>query len=274
MQDLILTPHAGGQEDQPAALRRRGHRPAGADLRPDRPCAAPGCWSIARSTATTRARTTRSRSCCARCTSASASAAAQTDLLQWLNTFVYTIKNNGELDAISRKWRELPLEATAGVLMPDSRPRASVDYVLPGIGRSARRGCLPAGSVWPSSTARAGRWLTVRLSAMAMVLGLRSACWARWQGLALARGARRWPASTSRRSATRRSWCSSLIYLGLPSLGIRLAPDQAALLAMVVNLGAYATEIVRAGIEAVPRARSRPAGARPAAAGRSSASSS
>jgi polar amino acid transport system substrate-binding protein len=33
----------------------------------------------------------------------------QTDLLQWLNTFIYSIKNNGELDAISRKWRELPL---------------------------------------------------------------------------------------------------------------------------------------------------------------------
>jgi polar amino acid transport system substrate-binding protein len=33
----------------------------------------------------------------------------QTELLQWLNTFVYQIKNNGELDAISRKWRELPL---------------------------------------------------------------------------------------------------------------------------------------------------------------------
>jgi polar amino acid transport system substrate-binding protein len=32
-----------------------------------------------------------------------------TDLLQWLNTFVYAIKNNGELEAISRKWRELPL---------------------------------------------------------------------------------------------------------------------------------------------------------------------
>src|SRR5262245_55418802 len=43
-----------------------------------------------------------------------------------------------------------------------------------------------------------------------------------------------------------------LIYLGLPALGLRLTPDQAALLAMVVNLGAYATEIVRAGIEAVP----------------------
>jgi polar amino acid transport system substrate-binding protein len=35
----------------------------------------------------------------------------QTELLQWLNTFIYTIKNNGELDAISRKWRQLPLES-------------------------------------------------------------------------------------------------------------------------------------------------------------------
>ena len=44
-----------------------------------------------------------------------------------------------------------------------------------------------------------------------------------------------------------------LFYLGLPRLGLRLTPDGAALVAMVVNLGAYATEIVRAGIEAVPR---------------------
>jgi polar amino acid transport system substrate-binding protein len=34
----------------------------------------------------------------------------ETDKVQWLNTFIYTIKNNGELDAISRKWRERPLE--------------------------------------------------------------------------------------------------------------------------------------------------------------------
>jgi polar amino acid transport system substrate-binding protein len=33
----------------------------------------------------------------------------QTELLQWLNTMIYSIKNNGELDAISRKWRELPV---------------------------------------------------------------------------------------------------------------------------------------------------------------------
>jgi len=44
-----------------------------------------------------------------------------------------------------------------------------------------------------------------------------------------------------------------LIYLGLPSIGIRLLPAEAALVAMIVNVGAYATEIVRAGIESVPR---------------------
>jgi polar amino acid transport system substrate-binding protein len=33
----------------------------------------------------------------------------QTDLLQWVNTFVYFIKNNGELDTISHKWFGTPL---------------------------------------------------------------------------------------------------------------------------------------------------------------------
>jgi polar amino acid transport system permease protein len=44
-----------------------------------------------------------------------------------------------------------------------------------------------------------------------------------------------------------------IIYLGLPRLGIRLSPDVAALAALAINLGAYAIEIMRAGIEAVPR---------------------
>jgi polar amino acid transport system substrate-binding protein len=33
----------------------------------------------------------------------------QTDLLQWVNTFIYYIKNNGELDAIHRRWFNAPL---------------------------------------------------------------------------------------------------------------------------------------------------------------------
>lgn len=43
------------------------------------------------------------------------------------------------------------------------------------------------------------------------------------------------------------------IFFGLPSLGVQMSETQAALLAMVVNLGAYGCEIIRAGIEATPR---------------------
>jgi polar amino acid transport system permease protein len=43
------------------------------------------------------------------------------------------------------------------------------------------------------------------------------------------------------------------VFFGLPSLGVRLTELEAAIIAMVVNLGAYSTEIVRAGIAAVPR---------------------
>lgn len=43
------------------------------------------------------------------------------------------------------------------------------------------------------------------------------------------------------------------IFFGLPSLGLRLSALTAAVLAMTVNLTAYAIEIVRAGIESVPK---------------------
>lgn len=43
------------------------------------------------------------------------------------------------------------------------------------------------------------------------------------------------------------------IYFGLPALGFRLTETTAAFLAMVINLGAYSTEIIRAGIEAIPK---------------------
>ena len=42
-----------------------------------------------------------------------------------------------------------------------------------------------------------------------------------------------------------------LIFFGLPSLGIRLSPIEAGLLAMTINVSAYSTEIVRAGIESI-----------------------
>ncbi len=43
-----------------------------------------------------------------------------------------------------------------------------------------------------------------------------------------------------------------IFYFSLPVIGLYLTADQAALLAMTVNLGAYASEIIRAGIEAIP----------------------
>ena len=43
------------------------------------------------------------------------------------------------------------------------------------------------------------------------------------------------------------------IFFGLPSLGIQMSELTAANLAMVVNLGAYSCEIIRAGIQATPR---------------------
>jgi polar amino acid transport system permease protein len=43
------------------------------------------------------------------------------------------------------------------------------------------------------------------------------------------------------------------VFFGLPTLGIKIPADQAALIALTINIGAYATEIVRAGIEAIPK---------------------
>jgi len=43
------------------------------------------------------------------------------------------------------------------------------------------------------------------------------------------------------------------IFFGLPTLGVKLTPELASVIAMVVNLGAYAAEIVRAGIDGTPR---------------------
>ena len=43
------------------------------------------------------------------------------------------------------------------------------------------------------------------------------------------------------------------LFFGLPGIGVRLSPEMASVLAMVVNLGAYAAEIVRAGIATTPK---------------------
>jgi len=46
-----------------------------------------------------------------------------------------------------------------------------------------------------------------------------------------------------------------IVYFGLASVGFKLGVFTAAVLALVINVGAYTGEIVRAGIESVPRSQ-------------------
>ena len=99
-----------------------------------------------------------------------------------------------------------------------------------------------------------GAWLTIRLSAMAMVLGLTIAVVCAYARTAGPRPVR-WLIAAYVEIIRNTPFLVQifLIYFSLPGLGIRLDANEAALAAMVANLGAYATEIVRAGIDAVPQ---------------------
>jgi polar amino acid transport system permease protein len=98
-----------------------------------------------------------------------------------------------------------------------------------------------------------GAWLTIRLSAMAMALGLCLAVVCAYGKTASARPVR-WLVSSYIELIRNTPFLVQIfiIYFPLPSLGIRLDANQAALAAMVINVAAYASEIVRAGIDAVP----------------------
>ena len=95
-----------------------------------------------------------------------------------------------------------------------------------------------------------GCWLTIQLSAGAMLLGLLVAVVC---ALGKTMGPRpvRWLVAAYVELIRNTPFLVQLfiIFFGLPRAGIMMSSNQAALLAMVVNVGAYATEIVRAGIE-------------------------
>jgi polar amino acid transport system permease protein len=42
-----------------------------------------------------------------------------------------------------------------------------------------------------------------------------------------------------------------IVYFGLSSLGLKLSAEVSAVIALVVNMGAYTTEIMRAGIQSI-----------------------
>ena len=111
------------------------------------------------------------------------------------------------------------------------------------------------GAVWKDvDLLLLGAWLTVKLSFLTLAIGLvvgAAGALARISRHRLLRGVARTYVEAIRNTPFLIQLL--LLYLGLPAIGVRLAPEQAALLALVVNFGAYATEIIRAGIEAIPK---------------------
>ena len=99
-----------------------------------------------------------------------------------------------------------------------------------------------------------GAALTLALTAVATLLGLAL-------GIACARARTHGPAIARALAAAYVELIRNtpfivqlfFIFFGLPSLGLRLSSETASVIAMTLNLGAYAAEIVRAGIEATPR---------------------
>ncbi len=99
-----------------------------------------------------------------------------------------------------------------------------------------------------------GLWLTVQLALVASVLGVALGVLG-----ALARGATnplaRFTGGAYVELCRNTPFLVQLffIFFGLPALGVKLSAEFAAFLALTLNLGAYATEIVRAGLESISR---------------------
>jgi polar amino acid transport system permease protein len=98
-----------------------------------------------------------------------------------------------------------------------------------------------------------GACLTIQLSASAMLVGLAVAILCAF-GRRAGPAPLRWIIATYIEVIRNTPFLVQIfiIYFSLPALGISVGANEAALAAMVVNFGAYGTEILRAGIEAVP----------------------
>jgi polar amino acid transport system permease protein len=95
---------------------------------------------------------------------------------------------------------------------------------------------------------------TIELSVLAMLLGLMVAIVCAWGKTAGPRPLR-WVINAYIELIRNTPFLVQLFFFffALPALGLRWSAYAAALVAMVVNLGAYATEIIRAGIESIPK---------------------
>lgn len=99
-----------------------------------------------------------------------------------------------------------------------------------------------------------GTWITIQLSLTATVIGLIVAIACAW-GKTSGPRPLRWLIDAYIEVIRNTPFLVQLFFFffALPAIGLRWSPHTAALVAMIVNLGAYATEIIRAGIESIPR---------------------
>ena len=99
-----------------------------------------------------------------------------------------------------------------------------------------------------------GTWQTIELSFLAMLGGLAVAIVCAW-GKTGGPAPLRWVVNAYIELIRNTPFLVQLFFFffALPAIGLRWSAHTAALTAMVINLGAYATEIIRAGIESIPR---------------------
>lgn len=105
---------------------------------------------------------------------------------------------------------------------------------------------------WPDFVA--GAWLTIQLTVLSIALGfaLGTVCaLARVYGGPVLR--RLVGAYVEAIRNTPLLIQIFIVYFGLSSLGLKLSADVSAVIALTVNMGAYSTEIMRAGIQSIQR---------------------
>ncbi|HEY0207927.1 amino acid ABC transporter permease [Acerihabitans sp.] len=99
-----------------------------------------------------------------------------------------------------------------------------------------------------------GLWVTMMLTTVATVGGIAiGVCGAAIRGGRYVLPARLWGLYVELIRNTPFVVQLFFIVFGLPALGLKMTAGEAALLAMLVNLGAYSTEIIRAGIQVTPQ---------------------
>ncbi len=151
-----------------------------------------------------------------------------------------TLRADGTLERLSQKYfgTDVSSEASTDVDLQGDRQRSSWDVVRAAAGPmlwGAVRGTIP---------------LTVVSFAVGLLLGLVAAlgCMSRSKVLS---GAARFYISLIR--GTPLLVQLFIVFYGLPQLGIKLEPFVAAALALSLNVGGYAAEIIRGAILSVPR---------------------